>query len=221
MEKELLKNAVEDISLIKSVINRTKNSFSGFSKIFILWGILFSGLSFLQWVQNMNIEATLNFYTTHQYLSYLTPLLMIAIAATIYKVVANKQPLEGLERHIMLLWIFIILMLMIPTQVRIIDPDNLMTDQITISTNNLSLSIFALGIALIMTSVLTELQIFKPIGITYLAIAFVHSYFYFSFIETIAPILGYLILPFTMIFTGVYLKWYHERSRKDGTEFNS
>lgn len=44
MDQKVINEAVENISIIKGVIERTGKTFVGFSRIFICWGFLFTFL---------------------------------------------------------------------------------------------------------------------------------------------------------------------------------
>lgn len=221
MENQVLEKAVDDISLIKSIIEKTRKSFSGFSKIFIQWGILFSAFGFLQWIQTMNLEAMSEFYMKNQLMLFLLPLILFVIATIIYRRVVKKQPLIGLERHLMVLWIMILFLQIIPTKVSVSSLSNPNITRVVTTTNNFSIMVFALGIALVMTSVLTGLNIFKYVGFGYFILAFVHGYVpMYSLVYSLGQ-LGYVILPFTLLFTGIYLKKYHERSEVNGTQLDS
>jgi len=221
MENQVLENAVDDISLIKGIIEKTRKSFSGFSKIFIQWGILFSLMSLLQWIQGMNIEGTLAFYNNYRFLVYLTPIVLIILATLIYRNVVKKQPLLGLERHLMILWILILFLQVMPTRVTFIDTDNTNITTMITTTNNFSIVVFGLGIALAMTAVLTELKHFYYLAGIYFVLAFTYGYVYNWNLTQFIGSLGPIILPFTLIYTGLYLKRHHERSEVDGTQLDS
>lgn len=222
MENKLLKNAVDDISLIKNIIESTRKSFVGFSKIFILWGVLFAILSITQWVQTMNLEATKAFYNEYQFLVFVIPITFIILATIIYKNVVRKQPLVGLERHLMVLWIMLLFIQTMPTKVSVNnlnDPN--MLQMVTITTNNFSIMAFALGIALVMTAVLTGLNKLKYIGFIYFVFAFIYGYLPFYNLNNTLGQLGFIMLPVTLLMTGVYLKKHNERSEISGTQLNS
>ncbi len=221
MEKQALENAVDDISLIKGIIEKTRKSFSGFSKIFILWGVLFSMMSILQWIQSMNMEATMAFYNEYQFLVYAIPVIFIILATLIYRSVVKKQPLIGLERHLMILWILILFLQAMPTRVSVSHMSDPNITTIVTTTNNFSVVVFGLGIALIMTAVLTSLNIFKHVGSVYLIIAFIYGYFPIGSMTYTLGALGPIVLPFTLLFTGLYLKKYNERSEVNGTQLDS
>jgi len=217
MEKQL-QNAVDDISLIKNVINNTRRSFSSFSRIFIGWGIMYLFFSFLNFLQGMNMDLTISIYNEFRFLVYLIPALLYLIGGYMYYRVTKQQPLVGLERHLMVLWILIITMQLMRVVIEI--PMTETMGKIVVMTSNLGIMSYALGIALLMTGILTELKNFKVIGGVYIIFAFLYSYLpYYSFGKNLS-VVGMLIMPLTLIYTGVYLKRQHERSN-NGTELNS
>lgn len=223
MEKQVLK-AVDDISLITSIINKTRQSFSGFSKIFIIWGCLYLFMTAIQVIQGMNVDSTIEFYLQHPYLTYLIPIALFGAGGGVMYKVTKAQPLLGLERQLMVLWVMVIFLQLMKVSVDI--PFNPAQTSQVYSTNNLAILVYGLGMALIMTGILTELKNFKVMGGLYLLVGFIYSYgtsipldFILTFSQRL-DVLGYIIMPFTLLYTGVYLKKHHEGSTY-GTELNS
>lgn len=221
MEERLLKDAVEDISLIKAMIEKTRKSFLGFSKIFIGWGLMYLGVSLLHMIANMHPEATRSFYSDHQLVVYLVPMLLIALAVFIYHKVSKKQPLNGLERHLMVLWGLILLLLMIPIRVELMSEATGAYEYTLVTVNNFSTSMFSLGIALAMTSALTEIKVFKYMATGYMIYGFLFAYFHIGLLDDLSVPVSLIILPGTLLFTGIYLKHYQGRSHGDGDPINS
>jgi len=228
MENQVLENAVDDISLIKNIIEKTRKSFSGFSKIFIMWGILYLFMSALSFLQSMNMELTLSIYNEHRYLNYLVPAILFGIGAMIYFKVTKSQPLVGLERHLMVLWILVLIMQLVRMKVELsmdlelldgITSNNELTQIVT--TSSFAYITYGLGIASVMTGIFTELKNFKILGLVYVVLALIHSYVGPGSMYEMLSSLGYVILPFTLIYTGLYLKRHHERSEVDGTQLDS
>ena len=212
MEKQL-ESVVDDISIIKSVIEKTRRSFAGFSKIFIIWGCMYIAMSLLSFVQNMNIEATMTFYNNVPLLVYLIPAVFFGIGGLVYFSVVRKQPLIGLERHLMTMWVLVIFVQLIRMNVEI--PMDADTTTMIVKTSNFAFVSYVLGIGLIMTGILTELKNFKFIGGVYILLALVHSYAP-SFVGGLSitramDSLGYVIMPFTLLYVGVYLRRQSER----------
>ena len=212
MEKQL-ESVVDDISIIKSIIEKTRRSFTGFSKIFIIWGCMYIVMSFLSFIQNMNIEATMAFYNDIPFLVYLIPVVFFGIGGLVYFSVVRKQPLIGLERHLMTMWILVIFAQLIRMSIEI--PMDADTTTMVVKTSNFAFVSYVLGIGLIMTGILTELKNFKFVGGVYILLALVHSYAP-SFVGGLSitrsmDTLGYVIMPFTLLYVGVYLKRQSER----------
>lgn len=210
MNNKVLNEAVENISLIKGLIERTSKSFASFSKLFIYWGILFIFNSIVQLMIFANFEKTMAIYEFSPLLSYVFPMGIVAlIAAIIYKVVSKKNPLIGLEKHLMILWLLILVMNIIPGKTIIDTPDYAGTLQrIIVHTNTLSTSLFSLALGLIITSLFTGFKQLKTLGIIYIIISVLNSmtniqaFSSDSFVQVIQAI----SLPFTFLYTGFYLK---------------
>lgn len=214
-----MKQAASDLSMIKAMIDKTRKSFVGFSKIFIMWGILYFLMGVYTLVASMNLDRIRTLYEALPILSYVIQFGVFGIGAVIFLVVTKKQPLLGLERHLMILWILVLVMQLIRMRV------NIMVDETTtytvIKTSNFAFVVYTIGMALIMTGIMTDLKKFNFLGIAYLVLGFVHSYVNIQIVYETLDFVGLFILPFTLIYTGVYLKGYHERSVMDGSEFNS
>ncbi|MCH4886634.1 hypothetical protein EZV73_03595 [Acidaminobacter sp. JC074] len=211
MEKQL-ENVVDDISIIKSVIEKTRRSFSGFSKIFLIWGCMYIVMSLINFIQGMNKEMTMSFYASYTFMIYLMPLVFFLLGAYVFYRVVKKQPLIGLERHLMVLWVLVIFLQVIRMRVVV---ENAGDTMMILRTSNLAIMAYGLSIALIMTGILTELKHLIHLGSLYIIIAFLHSYIgNFGLGYTIVELLdklGYIIMPFTLLYVGVYLKRQSER----------
>lgn len=216
MEKELL-NAVEDLSLIKTVIEKTRKSFVGSSVVFIKWGVLFTIYSILTFMQTMNMDKTMQFYDHYPFLLFALPLVIVAIAFLLYKQTANKSELFGLEKQILLIWVLLIFMGSLPTKINIIDSGLEMTN-IQISTNNISTVAFGLGIAMIMTALFTEYRLIKLIGIIYIVGASILAFTNILMMSETETFISYALVPFSLLFTGFYLK---KQGAKDGYQLDS
>ena len=226
MEKQL-ENAVDDLNIIKSVIEKTRKSFSSFSKIFITWGVMYLFMSALSFLQSMNMELTLSIYNEFRFLNFLVPAVLFGLGAIVYVKVTKSQPLVGLERHLMVLWILVLIMQLVRMRVELsMDIDFLegvsSNSELTqiVTTSSFAYITYGLGIASVMTGIFTELKNFKVLGLLYVVLALVHSYIGPGSMYNMLSHLGYIILPFTLIYTGVYLKRYNERSNY-GTELDS
>lgn len=215
MDDKVLNDAVENISLIKGLIERTSKSFASFSKIFIYWGILFIFNSIVQLLIFANFEKTMALFEFSPVLYYLFPMGIVAlVAAIIYRSVSKKSPLIGLEKHLMILWLLILVMNVIPNKI-VIDTGAYADtfERIIVHSNNLSTSLFSLAIGLIITSLFTDFKQLKTLGIIYIIVSLLHSmtniqiFSSDSFIQVIHAI----SLPFTFLYTGFYLKSHQVR----------
>ncbi len=223
MEKQVAQ-AVDDISLITSIIKKTRQSFSGFSKIFIIWGLMYLVMTGIQLIQGMNIDKTITFYNQYPFIMYLIPLLLFGVGFMVLIKVTKAQPLLGLERHLMTLWVLVIFMQFM--RIRVEMPLNDTMSTVIYSTSNLAIMVYALGTALVMTGIFTELKHLKVMGAFCIAIGFIDSYG--SSMPALSALnisqtldtLGYIIMPFTLLYTGLYLKKHHEGSTY-GTQLNS
>ena len=211
MEKQL-ESVVDDIAIIKSVIEKTRRSFSGFSKIFVIWGCMYMVMALINFIQGMNEDMTLSFYESYPFLVYLVPIVFYGLGGLVYFRVVKKQPLIGLERHLMILWVLVIFLQVIRMRIVVSGGGDTM---MVLRTSNLAIMAYGLSIALIMTGILTELKHLSHMGGIYIFLSFSHSYVGgfsggYSIVENLDK-LGYIIMPFTLIYVGVYLKRQSER----------
>lgn len=204
MEKELL-NAVDDLSLIKNIIEKTRKSFIGLSSIFTKWGVLFALYSVLSFIQQLDLNKTIKFYDNYPYLMFAAPLLLVVIAYLLYRQTIKNKALIGLEKPLLVLWVLVLLMMSLPGRIEIIS-DTAPLETIQIVTNNISATIFGLGLCMIMTSIFTEIKKLNIIGIAYIMFASVYAFFNLNVLRSIIPLLQYTILPITLFATGIYLK---------------
>jgi len=221
MEKLSYENAVDDLSMIKQVIKKTRKSFSGLGILFIIWGLLFTLNSIYTSYLSGNQDELMDFFADFPFAMFLVPLLMVIMATVVYKVVAKKHTFVGLEKQILLMWILLLFSTMMPVRVNILNSGLDMNNPITIEVNQFANVAFTLAIGLIMTSVLTDLRQLKYVGLSYIALAVLYGFFNISWIVSIIDILVYILVPFTLIYTGVYLKKLSERGTVNGSELNS
>ncbi|MEN6327744.1 MAG: hypothetical protein ABFD18_16265 [Syntrophomonas sp.] len=207
MDELTLNEAVENISLIKGVIDRTSKSFAAFSKIFIYWGLLFILNSIITVAMIANKEKLIELGTKHPALGYIFPIGVIALfALLIYQAIAKKIPLVGLEKHLMKLWLLVLAMNLIPPKITL-DSANAATGLApVIKIDNLSAMLFSLAIALIATSLFTGYKQLRNVGIVYIVISVVHAYFNLTMFDSLFLLLGLIALPLTFLYTGFFLK---------------
>lgn len=212
MEKEVLYEAAENISLIKSMIERTSKTFISFSKIFIYLGLLFLIYSGIHMFLLLNQESGLKIVSQNPYLTYMVLMsVFILLTAFIYVSISKKMPLVGLEKSLMKVWLLTIVMNMIPIKVDI-DTSRMGISQVEgtfvmVQTNSLSVLLFSLAIALILTSQLANYKQPRIVGLVYIGFSILYAF-------SNNPIMndgcfGYLsifILPITFLYLGFYLK---------------
>ena len=209
MNKEVLHEAVESVALIKEVIEKTRMSFVSFGKIFIYWGLLFIPYSILTFLFLINIEQMQNIaiqYPTLKYFSH--PVIFALIAAIIYLSVSQQTPLIGLEKHLMKVWLLIIAMNIMPPKISVSTVSSAVDiSSISIHVNNLSVLLFSLAIALIVTSLFTGYR--QPMFVAgfYVGVSIINAYFSMPiFGGMVGSILYVLSLPLTFLYTGIFLK---------------
>lgn len=119
MDEKALHEAMENISIIKGVMERTGKSFTAFSKIFIYWGMLFIVNSIIILMMFSNEEKRLDLLNSFPMLNFFPIGIIALIAAFIYWKVSKKIPFVGLEKHLMKVWILILILNVIPDKITI------------------------------------------------------------------------------------------------------
>lgn len=209
MDEVAINEAVENISLIKGVIDRTSKSFVGFSKIFIFWGLLFILNSIVVIFMQMNKGQFMEFFSRHPAAGYLFPAGLVAIlAALIYWKISQNVPLIGLEKHLMKIWILILAMSVIPNKIMVVSSSSgIDMKSITIQTSNFSTLLFGLALGLIATALFTDFKPLMKLGIIYIFLSVIHAYSSFMApFGHVVNIVYLLALPFTFLYTGFFLK---------------
>lgn len=209
MDERVLNEAMESLSLIKDVINRTSKSFAAFSKIFIYWGILFFLNSIMQMVLVAHQETLLAVSGRYPMISYIFPVGVTAfLAIIIYRQVSKHLPLIGLEKHLMIVWILTLIMNIIPPRIQIGSTPGIDIQSITIHYSNFFSMIFSLAIALIITSLFTGYKQPKYVGAVYICISLLYAYFNLPpiFNGPTIQLLYFLSLPFTFLYLGFFLR---------------
>lgn len=215
MNDKVLNEAVENISLIKGVIERTSRSFAGFSKVFTYWGILFIFNSIIQIVMQANMESIMETYPKYPVLNFIFPMgVVVVIAALIYKSVSKKLPLIGLEKHLMILWLLILLMNVIPQKITVnTGAVGAAIESMVVHVNDLSPTLLSLAAGLIITSLFTGLKQLKYVGIVYIIMSIVHAFFNIPMFssDSFTQLIHAIPLPFTFLYTGFQLKSHQGR----------
>lgn len=209
MDEKVFNEAVENISLIKGVIDRTSKSFNGFSKIFIYWGVLFILNSVISVAMVQNKEKMLNLVMRFPFINYVFPIGIIALAAfIIYMVVSRKLPLVGFEKRLMKVWLLALLINVIPAKISIHTPPGFTMENVEVSVSNFSIIMFSMAIALIVTSLFTNYKQLSYIGITYIILSVIHAYFLMPVLQQgpIIQLISWSAIPFTFLYTGFFLR---------------
>ncbi len=218
MQENVLRQAVEDISVIKAVIDRTGKSFVAFSKIFIFWGMLFSLSSVYSLIMVSSNYSLFSNISKYPIANFLFPVGLIAlIAVLIYWNVTKKVPLVGLEKQLMMVWLLFLILNIIPPNVSIISPEtSLEMQSIIVYSNTAPIMIFSLAIALITTSLFTGYKQLGYMGAIYIGISIVLSFVNIPMDQSIKSVLmqipHFFALPFTFLYTGFFLKARQVRS---------
>lgn len=210
MNEQTLHEAVDNISTIKSIIDRTNKSFTTFSKIFIYWGVLFILNSALNLIMTSNRAKMQDIMSVSPALNYLFPVGATAlIAVLIFWRITRCMPLVGLEKHLMKVWVLTLFMNIIPNRISI----NTMEESVNVTTlqiytNRFSMVLFSLAIALIATAVFADYKHLMILGYLYIGISVLNAYVSFPIFEgsTLLQFLHALPLPFTFLYTGFFLK---------------
>lgn len=102
------KNAIDDIRLIKDVIEKTASSVSNFGRVFLGWGFLFMLLGVLIVIFRPSQFELFQRMPLLGYLFISCPILIIAYI--IFRKISKKYPLIGLSKQLFKLWLFVFAM---------------------------------------------------------------------------------------------------------------
>jgi len=209
MDEKSLNEAMENISLIKGVIDRTSKSFAAFSRIFIYWGLLFIFNSIIGLIMLANKDKLHDLAIRYAALNYIFPIgVIVLIAALIYRQITKKIPLVGLEKHLMKVWLLILVMNIIPSKVYI---DSSATaanmSKISVQIDNFPVILFSLAIGLIVTALFAGYRQLMNLGLIYIGISVIYAFLRLPMFEsTLFQLIYALPLPFTFLYTGFFLK---------------
>ncbi|TYQ16256.1 UNVERIFIED_CONTAM: hypothetical protein Cloal_2779 [Acetivibrio alkalicellulosi] len=204
MDEKTISDAVENVSIIKGVLEKTSSSFASFSKLFIYWGILFC----LLFVTNLLITQ-FNLYNILPYFFFRHRILLdlfhhgifIIVAFLIYRNVDKNKPLIGLEKILMKIWVLGLLLIFIYPDFVV---KGVEIESVVVVSNA---SFFGLAIALIATSFFTNYKQFKYLGYALIGLSLLFSYTQISYSSNLLiEVLCALILPFTFLYTGLFLR---------------
>lgn len=109
--------------------------------------------------------------------SYVVIVIHTAVAGLIYLTISKKIPLQGLEKHLMKVWLLILIMNVLPTKVMIsTNPINAGISSLSVQTNNFGIMLFSLAVALIATSLFAGYKHLKYLGFIYVGISLLFSF---------------------------------------------
>lgn len=208
MNENVINEAVDNISLIKNVIEKTKESFIAFSRIFIYWGVLFIVNSIISLFMLLNNDIMIEVVKQYPVLNYIPIIITVLVAGIIYWQISKKIPLAGLEKHLMKVWILILIMSAIPAKFSFsTEAVEKVMKVITIHISSFSTNFFSLAIALIVTSMFTGYKQLKYLAAIYIGISVLYGFFNIPILtDTVVQVLYYIALPFTFLYTGFFLK---------------
>jgi hypothetical protein len=210
MEDEILEKAVEDVRLIKNVIDRSTDSLNRMHKVFIGWGAAFfiigaaCNLLCLLW------PGLLDALVNAPFLTIVPKLLMALSSVVIFLVFWRDMQDEGLNRQFMILWLVIFLYSeLMPSIVYMLAwPEGvgalMHATMYAYFVPGISMLMIALGMFCI--GVFTRVKPFSLIALVCLLLSFVPSLLPRLFADTIAAALLYsLVTPLVLLAAGALL----------------
>ncbi len=213
-----INEAVESLTLIKEVIARTNKSFVGFSKLFIGWGILFTFSGIINLLIIMNTQMVSKLLENQFVLG--TMLLIIVntfniiglflIALLIYKSASKKKPLIGLEKHLAKVWLLLIFLGTLYPKISITNKGGIVSGvgaSQEVIINNISILLFSMAIALIITSMFTDFKQFSYLGYIFISLSLLNHFFNLAIFQGSMMYIWHVIpVPISLLYTGFFLK---------------
>lgn len=201
MDKIALEQALEDISLIKQVIEKTSSTFTSFGKVFSLWGILLTIIT---------IACFPIFYfipnRIAQYVGYIVNIIAPILGIMLYIRTSKKSPLEGLSKKLMSIWFYIFALNII---ISFLDILSIKVFKSNISATY-SIFLFSIAFGMFCTYVFTNFRIPLVLSVIYLVIVLFVIYYLpvapYSVTLKI-PYIQPFLFPSTLLFLGLYLQF--------------
>lgn len=218
MNNDNLSNALDDVKLIKNIINQTARSLGSIGEIFLKWGVLFfihAGV-YLTIVKSYS-NKIITFEVAR--ISLILALLIASIISIlIYTKVSKNKKTVALEKKLLVIWFCIIAFTFLHSNlsynigvwllnkpIAIIGGADGPTSIINATRSNISfgtigpiyLLFYAFG--LFITSIFTEFKQPKYIALIYTIIGFMYPHIDIKE-------LSLLVAPLTFLYLGVYLK---------------
>ena len=206
----IIQEASNDIRIIREVLERTSRSLRSFGKIFLLWGVSFffiSAINIIYFNKFLTIENISSLNITLYSLVTLTFLLIIPILS--YIKVSKSNPLNGLEKQIMKIWIGIlclnILSNLVPTSIII---DNVQYVKRSVVFSYISpITVFTYALGLFVVSLLTTYKQPKWIALLYVVVGAISLNGTGSLLSSV----NLVVFPGTFIYLGLYLNTFNNR----------
>lgn len=202
MNNPRISEAVENISFIKDIIEKTKDSFHTLSKIFIIWSVIF--LLHGIWGLMFSTFSSSPISTTPIFANLMVNFLFILLATGVLLNVTKKTPLLGLEKHVLLIWILILTMIFLPIRFNLSTSD---TYYVITRTGHYTTLLCGLGVGLIITRLFTNIKALLITGVIFILLGYS-----LAFVElSLLSYLSYILLPATFLYTGILLKKYSNK----------
>ncbi|KUO78196.1 MAG: hypothetical protein APF81_26435 [Desulfosporosinus sp. BRH_c37] len=206
MDNQSLNDAIEDIKLIKQVIDKSTDSFLSLGQIFLSWGVLF--LFNTLYVKLFIFESyakSVLILGIFPYLPGMKFVIFIIIGILIFMFFSHKKHLSGKSKQIMRLWVFVITFNLIVPKVLALHDEQLNMLMFEIKTPILLLTF---SLALFFTDILSGINFTKWMGIIYILTAF------FAFLPgKISPYFDLIVWPMTFIILGIYFVYRNHLAR--------
>jgi len=201
-----INDAIENINLIKQVIDESTNSFLPLERIMLWWGVLFllNSLYVKLFFFNSFAKSVL-ILGIFPYLSGIKFVIFIMIGILIYLFFSLKLNLAGKSKQIMRLWVFVIAFnLLIPKLLALHDEQlNLLMFQI-----KTPILLITFALCLFFTNISLGLKFAKWMGSIYILIAF------FAFLPgKVSPYFDLIVWPITFIILGIYFIYRNHSAR--------
>lgn len=196
VDKCISEKAMEDLNLIKEVIDRTSNSLISFSRIFIGWGLLLCIAVIFTIIGHYSTSSVFESAVFQLILG----ILILVIGVMIYIFIARKYSLMGLSRQLMMMWLSVIVFDLLIAIVPAVLSDTLQAPYY----DTLPLFLMSFAFGFICTSIFTRLKLPGILAFLYvlLAIYFMQMpallpysiSFKMDYISAFSVPLGFLIL---------------------------
>lgn len=208
MEQKNVHNKEEILGWIKEVINQTSNSVVVFDKVFIYWGIVFvlnSMISIFISLNTINVLSINFIYSISHYI------FAVLVCFFIYIYNSRKVSFCGMEKHLMKLWLLVLIIITISPKVSVISQGTGF-EAVATSVDNFSILIISLAIGLIITATFTNYRHLTYIGVVYVCISVLYAHFNLPINRELINIISLIIVPANFLYIGFFFR--NQKSRK-------